>query len=105
MLAAWPGIELLDVPTTLSRSEGDVHIYGNPHIHTSPLNGKTIAENICTGLKKISPEYAEYYLSNLKRFKQEIDDRTFGAQLTKMIGGETLSALGRRCASWRKRGL
>ena len=40
-VTAYPGIELLQKPTTaLSRTEGDIHIYGNPHIQTSPLNWK-----------------------------------------------------------------
>ncbi|MEJ2481355.1 MAG: zinc ABC transporter substrate-binding protein, partial [Acidihalobacter sp.] len=38
-VAASAGLKIIETPTTLSRSEGDVHIYGNPHIHTSPLNG------------------------------------------------------------------
>ena len=52
-VAAWTGIELLDKPTTYSRSEGDVHIYGNPHIHTDPLNMVLIARNVLAGLEKI----------------------------------------------------
>jgi ABC-type Zn uptake system ZnuABC Zn-binding protein ZnuA len=49
-VAAWPGIDLLEIPTTLSRSEGDVHIYGNPHIHTGPLNMVAVARNVLAGL-------------------------------------------------------
>ncbi|HSN85303.1 MAG TPA: metal ABC transporter substrate-binding protein, partial [Thermoanaerobaculia bacterium] len=37
------GVPLLDVPANPSREAGDIHIYGNPHIHTSPLNAKIIA--------------------------------------------------------------
>jgi ABC-type Zn uptake system ZnuABC Zn-binding protein ZnuA len=73
-----------------------VHIYGNPHIHTSPLNGKVIAENICTGLKKNAPEHAEFFEKRLKRFKAEVDRRTFGAELVKMVGGKTLTKLAQR---------
>jgi ABC-type Zn uptake system ZnuABC Zn-binding protein ZnuA len=44
-VTAYPGIELLQKPTTsLSRSEGDIHIYGNPHIQTSPINWIQISE-------------------------------------------------------------
>ncbi len=31
------GVPLAEVPTSLSRAAGDIHIYGNPHISTSPL--------------------------------------------------------------------
>src|SRR4051812_3218774 len=33
-VTAYTGIKLLEVPTSLSRSEGDIHQDGNPHIHT-----------------------------------------------------------------------
>ena len=33
-VAAYDGIELLEKPQVLSRSEGGLHIYGNPHITT-----------------------------------------------------------------------
>jgi len=80
-VSASAGLKIIEQPITVSRAEGDVHIYGNPHIHTSPLNGKVIAENICTGLKK---------------FKNVIDRKTFGAELVKMVGGKTLTKLAQR---------
>lgn len=92
-VSASAGIKLLEIPTTLSRAEGDVHIYGNPHIHTSPLNCKTIAENISLGLTKNAPEHAQYFEANLERFKAEIDRRTFGSELVKLLGGKTLTGL------------
>ncbi len=89
-VAAATGVKIGEAPTTLSRSEGDVHIYGNPHIHTSPLIGKTIAENICTGLKRVDPEHAADYDANLARFKREVDVRLFGGELVGILGGKTL---------------
>ncbi len=95
-VSASAGVSINEAPVTVSRAEGDVHIYGNPHIHTSPLNGKTIAENICTGLKKNAPEHADFFEQNLERFKEEIDQRTFGRKLVEMIGGKTLTKLAQR---------
>jgi ABC-type Zn uptake system ZnuABC Zn-binding protein ZnuA len=95
-VSASAGIPIIEKPITISRAEGDVHIYGNPHIHTSPLNGKQIAENICTGLKKIAPQHAKLFDANLKRFKAEVDRRTFGKELCKMLGGRVLDRLARR---------
>jgi len=71
-VAAHVGIDLLEKPSALSRSEGDLHIYGNPHITTSPLNFKIIAENITIGLEKIDPENSDYYRKNLENFQREI---------------------------------
>jgi ABC-type Zn uptake system ZnuABC Zn-binding protein ZnuA len=95
-VSASAGLKIIEQPVTVSRAEGDVHIYGNPHIHTSPLNGKIIAENICTGLKKNAPQHAEYFEKNLKKFKNKIDRKTFGAELVKMVGGKTLTKLAQR---------
>ncbi len=92
-VSASAGVKIIEQPVTVSRAEGDVHIYGNPHIHTSPLNGKTIAENICAGFKKNAPQHAAYFDNNLKRFNAEIDRRTFGPELVKLLGGKTLTAL------------
>ena len=92
-VSASAGVKLLEQPITVSRAEGDVHIYGNPHIHTSPLNGKIIAENICEGFKRNAPEHAAYFQANLERFKAEIDQRMFGADLVRLLGGKTLTAL------------
>jgi len=89
-VAASAGIDIIEQPVTVSRAEGDVHIYGNPHIHTSPLNGKVIAENICVGLSKNAPQNREYFEKRLEEFKREVDRRTFGDELVKMLGGKTL---------------
>ncbi len=87
------GIRLLEKPQALSRSEGGLHIYGNPHIITGPLNFKQIAENIAVGLQKIDPANSAYYQSNLKKFKDEIDQRFFGKELVRLMGGDLLTRL------------
>ena len=42
-VSASQGVPMLEVPDSASREAGDVHLYGNPHIHSSPLNAKIIA--------------------------------------------------------------
>jgi zinc/manganese transport system substrate-binding protein len=39
-------VELLDVPTTVDRSHGDIHAAGNPHVHTDPRRLAIIAERL-----------------------------------------------------------
>jgi zinc/manganese transport system substrate-binding protein len=92
-VAAWPGIELLDVPTTLSRSEGDVHIYGNPHIHTDPLNMVAIGRNVLAGLKKVDPGHGQTYEANEKALEDRLYRRLFGSELVDLLGGDTLARL------------
>jgi zinc/manganese transport system substrate-binding protein len=92
-VAAAAGINLLEKPEVISRAEGGVHIYGNPHITPSPLNIKAIAGNITTGLINNDPAGEEIYLRNLEKFHRQIDEHLFGAELVEMLGGETLCEL------------
>jgi ABC-type Zn uptake system ZnuABC Zn-binding protein ZnuA len=95
-VSASAGLKIAEKPVAVSRAEGDVHIYGNPHVHTSPLNAKVIAENIYVGLKKNAPEHAAFFEENLNRFKNEVDRRTFGKKLVQMLGAKTLTTLAHR---------
>lgn len=70
------GIKLLDVPTgTLSRAEGDVHIFGNPHIWMSPENARIMSLNLIERLKKHNPENAAYFEQNGKAFLDKLDQK------------------------------
>lgn len=92
-VSASAGMNLLEKPQTISRSEGGVHVYGNPHVTCSPINMKVAAKNIAAGLIKNDPEGKEIYLQNLQRLNQAIDKRLFGEKLVEMLGGETLCTL------------
>jgi zinc/manganese transport system substrate-binding protein len=92
-VAAAAGLVLDDVPAVMDRSQGGVHIYGNPHVHTSPVNMRQIARNIAVGLKKVDPGRAERYDANLRALVQALDERLFGAALVRLLGGDTLAKL------------
>ena len=92
-VAAYQGIELLEKPATLSRSEGDIHLYGNPHITNSPIAIKTIAENIASGLIKNKSAQKDYFYRNLEKLKNNIDERLFGAELVQIMGSQLLTKL------------
>ncbi|HUU44779.1 MAG TPA: metal ABC transporter substrate-binding protein [Acidobacteriota bacterium] len=92
-VAASHGMTLLEKPTVLSRSEGGVHIYGNPHVNPSPINMKVAARNIATGFLKNDPDGRGTYEANLKALLDEFDVRLFGAELVGILGGETLCRL------------
>jgi len=92
-VAAAQGMNLLEKPKVMSRSEGGVHIYGNPHVNCSPLNMKVAARNITTGLIKNDPENEDYYNRNLTALLDRIDRSLFGDELVEFIGGETLCKL------------
>ncbi len=95
-LSASEGVPLLDVPETVDRSAGDVHVYGNPHLFTSPLNARIVAGNIAEGLKRVDPDGAAVYDSNLADFEQRLDEATYGAELVTILGAESLDPLARQ---------
>jgi len=95
-VAAYAGIDLLDVPTSFSRAQGDIHVYGNPHIWTGPLNAVQIARNVLTGLKRVSPENADYFTQREKDFEDRMYRALFGDELVKLLGGATLADLDRQ---------
>ncbi len=92
-VTAYTGIRLLEVPPTLSRSEGDLHQDGNPHIHTDPLNGMVIARNILTGLQRVSPENASYFAAREQEFEQRVLEATMGAELVGILTPGTAFSL------------
>jgi len=92
-VAAAQGIKLLEVPDTISRSEGGLHVYGNPHITCSPINMRTAARNIAIGLAKNDPTGKEVYEANLAEFLDEIDRRLFGSELLRLLGSESLNSM------------
>jgi ABC-type Zn uptake system ZnuABC Zn-binding protein ZnuA len=95
-VAAYQGIQLLDVPQTYSRSQGDIHVFGNPHIWEEPLNGVQIARNILTGLKRVSPENAEYFTGRERDFEDRVYKALYGEELVTLLGGQTLADLDRQ---------
>jgi len=95
-VAAYQGLPLLDIPANLSRSQGDIHVYGNPHIWTDPLNAVLIARNILRGLKRVAPQDADYFTTREKDFETRVYRALFGDELVTMLGGETLADLDRQ---------
>jgi ABC-type Zn uptake system ZnuABC Zn-binding protein ZnuA len=77
------GVPLLQVPSSVNRSEGDIHIYGNPHYWLDPNNGKVIAGNIAAGLERVDPANKAFYEANLKAFRDKVDTK-MKEWLTKM---------------------
>ena len=69
------GVGLLQVPSSVNRGEGDIHIYGNPHYWLDPMNGKAIARNITNGLERVDPANKTFYEANLNSFNTKIDTK------------------------------
>ena len=68
------GIPVLEAPTLLDRSEGDLHPKGNPHYLLDPVYGKIAAQNIAAGLSRNFPQHQQAFEKNLKAYLAELDD-------------------------------
>lgn len=95
-VAATDGMKLLEKPETISRIEGGLHIYGNPHVTCSPVNMKVAARNIATGLIKNDPSNESFYEKNLKNLLHKLDCHLFGDKLVEMLGADTLCQLAQK---------
>ena len=89
------GVELLEKPASADRSAGDVHIFGNPHIQTSPINVGVVARNITTGLCKVDPDGCATYKANYADFSNRLAKRLYGEKLVELLGVEVLEPLAR----------
>lgn len=69
------GLQLLDVPTTLDRSHGDVHSKGNPHYLVDPLMGLKVAESIAAHASGVDPAGATYFEGRLASFKSLLESK------------------------------
>ncbi|NOQ76300.1 MAG: zinc ABC transporter solute-binding protein [Methylococcaceae bacterium] len=63
-------VTLLGIPTSLDRSQGDVHAAGNPHIQTSPINIMHVGKALSQRLQQLDQGNADYYQHRWQDFKQ-----------------------------------
>ncbi len=69
------GIPLLEIPQgRVTREQGEVHIFGNPHYWLDPANMRIIARNIAEGLKRVDPANADDYDRNLRQTERALSD-------------------------------
>ena len=64
-------IELIQVPTNISRAQGDVHPFGNPHFNMDPHNITIISKVITEKLCQVDESNCSYYESNNKTFTNQ----------------------------------
>jgi zinc/manganese transport system substrate-binding protein len=54
-------VRLLDIPTAVDRSMGDIHPLGNPHIQLDPHDVAAVAKALTARLATVDPANAAYY--------------------------------------------
>jgi zinc/manganese transport system substrate-binding protein len=61
-------VPLIDVPTRVDRSLGDVHPAGNPHLHLNPANIAKVASALTERMAQLDAPDAAYYRDRAKSF-------------------------------------
>ena len=62
-------VKLLDKPTLIDRTMGDVHAAGNPHIQLDPRRIKIVAKKLSLRLQTLDPENTVLYQQHWHDFK------------------------------------
>jgi zinc/manganese transport system substrate-binding protein len=75
-LKASQGIQLLEVPATLNRAQGDIHAMGNPHFIIDPVNAMLISRNIAGRYAELDPKNAAKYHKNQADFAARLEAKT-----------------------------
>jgi zinc/manganese transport system substrate-binding protein len=65
-------VTVMEKPTSVDRSMGDVHPLGNPHYHLSPINISRVAQGIVQALSQADPTNADFYRTNGKVFQERL---------------------------------
>jgi len=99
-VAVATGIGLVEIPETVSRAEGDTHIYGNPHIWNEPANALIIGENIAAGLRKVDPDNAAAYEAGFAAWKEKLMRAYAGDELVQILGADLVADLDRAGELW-----
>ena len=69
-------VAVIEVPSTVSRAQGDVHPYGNPHYWLDPANGAPMARAIRDGLIRVSPADAGLFQQRCADFERRLGEAT-----------------------------
>ncbi|MBI5707635.1 MAG: zinc ABC transporter substrate-binding protein [Armatimonadetes bacterium] len=84
-------VTVRDVPQGgVTRAQGDMHPYGNPHVWLDPYNGRLIAAKLAERLGTIDKANAAAYKANAEDFSHRLDVAMFGSALVGKVGGATL---------------
>jgi zinc/manganese transport system substrate-binding protein len=68
-------VNIIDKPTMVDRSMGDMHPLGNPHYYFSPANVLRVVQGMTDALAELDRANADYYRQNLKAFSAKFDQK------------------------------
>ena len=65
-------VELKDIPSSVDRSQGDVHPGGNPHFMLDPRNGIVVARGLAVRLGQLDPAKAQAFRARAEAYAKEL---------------------------------
>ncbi|HVZ65303.1 MAG TPA: metal ABC transporter substrate-binding protein [Lacunisphaera sp.] len=74
-IVASEGVTLLEVPSVLDRSQGDIHASGNPHFLTDPVNAGIVAAHMARAFGELEGGSAAQFQANEQKFAAELRSR------------------------------
>jgi len=72
------GVRLKEAPAVLSRSQGDVHALGNPHVWTDPLVVRALGQRVRDAFIAARPEAAETFTQRHAAFDRRLTEALVG---------------------------
>src|SRR5258706_1791623 len=88
------GVAVLEKPAgTVSRAEGDIHPFGNPHYYADPKNLEVMANHLPEVFSRLDPANAADYAANAKAFqdKMEASLERWGKQMAPYKGASVVT--------------
>jgi zinc/manganese transport system substrate-binding protein len=76
-LEVGPQVSPIEIPTgSITRAEGDVHPYGNPHFTLDPIRDGQAAVVIADRMAELDPANADKFKANASAFQKRIEAKT-----------------------------
>lgn len=99
-VTAAAGVGLLGVTSSVSRSQGDIHAFGNPHIWADPINGIVIGRNILRGLQRASPTDAAQMERRYMAWRERVLQALVGEEIVRLLGADAVFDLAVKGNLW-----
>lgn len=68
-------VTVVEKPTSVDRSMGDVHPLGNPHYHLSPVNMSRVVQGVAQALVQVDPANADFYRASANDFRERLEKK------------------------------
>ena len=64
-------VERMEIPQKIDRSQGDIHAFGNPHVHLDPRRIVKIAKHLAARLQQLDANNRDYFKQQYNKFENK----------------------------------